>query len=862
MRLRSARFVYSLVTLTAVAVRAAAAGPTGDLETLVGDEAGRPLQGVALTIYGTGLLGVRSAKTGPDGRFVFRALSPGTFEVDAALDGHRRIRREGVVVDAGRTATVPIVLQKGSLEESVTVHGREPLIDAVRTVSQVTFDREYLEHVPVGLDARGYTSVFGTAAGVVGSQVRGSSFTDNVYLVDGADSNFPYFSSAGTTVIPSAIEQVVVQTGAFSSEFGRATGGVANVVTKSGGNEFAGTLDLRYGSGGMLSEGEHFDPDAIGYARKVGEIGVGGPIVRDKLWFFVAGGYYGSEDAPPGSPTTADRSRTTWLGKLTWQAAPSHTLTALGMQTPQDFDDYDSSPLVAPEATSHLDTTNRFVSLSYLGVLGPRLVVQAQVANFRAVSSGAPQSGDLGTRCAVGLLDGTTTRNSCLLEDNANARDVLLASATWQLGGHALRAGIDLQRVETGGLVDKPGDGIDTVAPDGSGATVTVLAQDLVSPAGLDLGGDLHAAFLQDEWRVHPRVTLHLGLRYSDAAYVNDAGRKVIRTDLVEPRIGIAWDVGGSARDVLKGTWSRFGYSSTLEVVHQGNQNMGAIDYYANETVGGYFIGAGPVPFDLDGDGIIEERAFLGSAGGPTGVVYANGGRLESPRTDEWSLSYDRQLGSSVVLGGTYVRRRTTELIEDYFDEGLGAYVIDNYPGLLREYEGVELRLRAQWPRGLAQASYVWSKTRGNQDFSIWPGVSAEYDFPALATNRWGYMSTDTRHALKANGFFRLPLAFEIAYGFTYVSGYAWTVERNVLPYGSEYPEGRGSRRLPHFSQLDLDFSRNFRIRGAELRLIASVLNVFDREAVTAVNTLEESAGEPVDYQRPRRFEVGLRCAF
>lgn len=862
MQLHPTRLVYVLVALVLIPVPDAAAGPTGDLATLVTDEVGRPLPGVALTITGTGMLGGRSARTGPDGRFVFRALLPGVFEVDAALEGHSRIRREGLVVDAGRTTTVPILLQKGSLEESVVVRGGEPLVDAVRTVSQITFDREYLEHAPVGLDARGYTSVFGTAPGVVGNQVRGGSFTDNVYLVDGADSNFPYFSSAGTTVIPSAIEQVVVQTGAFSSEFGRATGGVANVVTKSGGNDFGGTLDLRYGSGGMLSEGEHFDPDAIDYARKVGEIGVGGPIVRDKLWYFVAAGYYGSEDAPPDSPTTASRSRTTWLAKLTWQAAPSHTLTALGMRTPQDFDNVDSSPLVAPEATTRIDSTNRFASLRYLGVLGPRLVVEAQLANFRAVSSGAPQSGDLDTRCAVGLLDGTTTRNSCLLEDNANARDVLLASVTWQLGGHALRAGVDLQRVKTGGLVDKPGDGVETVAPDATGATVTVFVQDLVTPAGLDLGGDLHAVYVQDEWRVHPRVTLHLGLRYSDSVYVNDVGRKLIRTSLFEPRFGVAWDLRGDGRNVFKATWSRFGYSSTLEVVHQGNQNMAVVEYYGNESVGGYFVGAGPVPLDLDGDGIIEERVFLGSAGGPTGVVYANDGRLEAPRTEEWSLSYDRQLGSAVVVGGTYVRRRATELIEDYFDEGLGAYVVDNYPGLLREYEGVELRLRAQWSGGLATASYVWSKTRGNQDYSIWPGVSPEYDFPALATNRWGYMSTDTRHAFKANGFFRLPQAFEIAYGVTYVSGYAWTVQRNVLPYGTEYPEGRGSRRLPDFSQLDLDFSRTFRIRGTELRLIASVLNVFDREAVTAVNPLEESAGEPIDYQRPRRFEVGLRYAF
>jgi len=187
---------------------------------------------------------------------------------------------------------------------------------------------------------------------------------------------------------------------------------------------------------------------------------------------------------------------------------------------------------------------------------------------------------------------------------------------------------------------------------------------------------------------------------------------------------------------------------------------------------------------------------------------------------------------------------------------------VDNLDGLRREYEGIETRLRGQWKLGMTQASYVWSKTRGNSDYTIWPGVSPEYDYPVTSTHRWGYMSTDTRHAVKVNGFVRLPFAFEVGYGYNYVSGYAWTLERSAFPYGREYPEGRGTRRLPHFSQLDLALSRGFGVGKTDMRLILAVLNVLNDQAVTAVNPLVGVAGTPIDYQRPRRWEVGIHYSF
>jgi len=231
------------------------------------------------------------------------------------------------------------------------------------------------------------------------------------------------------------------------------------------------------------------------------------------------------------------------------------------------------------------------------------------------------------------------------------------------------------------------------------------------------------------------------------------------------------------------------------------------------------------------------------------------------PHVDEFAVSYERRLQAESAIGATYVRRRGRDLIEDTYDEASGKLIIDNLPGLATRFEAIEIRYRGQWNGFHLRGSYVWSKNEGNVWYQGY-GLNWDYDFPATSENRWGWLPTDTRHGVKVNGWWALPGGFQIGYGAVYYSGFPLTYRQPALPWGDEFPEGRGSRRLPSFRQLDLEFSKGFTIGKTDLRLYLSVINVLNAESVTAVNEYEPLAGQPTDYQKPLRLQLGMHYTF
>ncbi len=359
---------------------------------------------------------------------------------------------------------------------------------------------------------------------------------------------------------------------------------------------------------------------------------------------------------------------------------------------------------------------------------------------------------------------------------------------------------------------------------------------------------------MQDEWRVHPQLTFNLGFRYDTFNYDDDLGRSVFSSGLLQPRAGIAWDITGDAKNVVKAYGGRYSDTSLVSLPTVVNSRANATDVYANETMFG----------DLNGDGTIEERAFWYTFGGPGGSAFANGGKLDSTSVVEYQLSYERQLGASSAAGITAVRRKTYDIIEDTYDPNTGVYIIDNLPGLDRNYYGVELRYRTQWKKLYLESSYTWAKSRGNIEYT--QSLGSDFDFPALSWNRYGYLSDDTRHALRFNGYYRLPLDFQISYAWNWISGYPWTPFRPAqpeAPYGNIFLEARGSERLPRYHQLDLDFRKTFKLGGdMSLEAVFTLLNVFDTEIVTSVNGQVPQAGQALTWQTPRRFEFGARFAF
>ncbi len=847
---------------------------TGDIAVTVRSEDGAALPGVALSISGPSLLGERSGLTDADGRFTFRALPPGSYVLDCSREGRIRIQIDRIIVDVGTTSPVPVTLPTGALEETVTVTAKAPLIDVTRTTSQETYEREHLDNAVIGLESRYYQNMLDSGASIVSinalgtgvelPQIRGAEYANNLTLLDGVDVGDPIYSWAGNAVLPfDAMEQVQVQTGAFPAEFGRSTGGVVNVVTRSGGNAFSGTVDLRYGDEGLVSSGDHFDREDLTYTRGSAEATLGGPIVKDKLWFFAAYGHNRLEDAPPDAPVTGDLRRDSGLAKLTWQVAPSHKVALEYVGNWATKDNSNAALLMTPEAAGAWQRDASIWTAQYQGILGRNLVLQAQAGTFHAVSNDRSQSGDATTRCAVNLLTGLWTRNYCTLAESDRDRDVAMASVIWSRGRHGLKAGVDLQRTSNYQFTSYNGGGLDVLAPDANGVETVIHAQDVVSPEDSTSRAELGGYYVQDEWKLHSRLTANLGVRYSTYRFFNDAGDSVWRNDIWEPRLGVAWDVTGDAVNVVKASASRFGMASTLITLQYMNSQSMVINYYWNETIAGYFFGLGPTPVDINGDGTISARLYTNSSGGTAFQSFVEGGEVKIPHVDELSVSYERRLGAQSALGVTYVRRRGRDLIESYADPaGTGLYFLDNLPGLETQYDAVEAQYRGQWKGFHLRGSYVWSESQGNIAYGTLVWRTGEYDFPAVSgEDRWGWLPGDTRNAVKLNGWWTLPKGFQIGYSGVYYSGFPWTPVQQTLA-GLVFPEGRGSRRLPAYKQLDLEFSKRFPIKDTDLRLFVTVINVFNSESVIAVTTNIPYEGRPTDFQDTRRIQLGLHYSF
>jgi len=851
--------LFLLPTLRSLAIE-----QTGDLECRATGADGAPRAGVTLRLTGSNLQGERIGRTGPDGHFAFLAIPVGDYRLEASSPGFASSRVEEIRVHLGRTTSIVVPMRVLAVEETVEVTAERPLIDSARTTSLETYTDDFIARARVDSQARTYQSLFNSAAGVrasgTDSWVRGSSQIENTYLIDGVDTTDPTFGSWGVNVSAEALEEVQVQTGGFAAEFGRTTGGVLNLVTKSGGNQFSGSVDLRYRNEDLMSAGDHFDPDQNPVKQSYFDAAVGGPIVRDKLWFFVSAGAVRHDTPYATLPVSETEEGTRYLAKLTWQVTPSHKLTLQTIGDPTTTDNL-AGPQAAPEAQATLDSEGRFTSLQYQGVLAPDFILQGQLAHFDLHHDLTPMSGDTATPAVQDFLTGAITVNYTDVALLSRVRDQANVTATWRVpgSGHTLRTGIDLQETSYRQNRLFTGNRLVWYAPDGGGASTPVLLV-VQDPAGsVENSAALAAVFAQDDWRVSPKVTLQAGLRFDQVSFDDDTGRQIFTTDLLQPRLGVAVDATGDARNVFKVTASRYFYPGNLYTSEWANAHVDTRYVYANEELGGYLSGSGPVPVDLNGDGVIEPEAFLQVYGGPGGWAFANGGHLDAPRVDEYSVSYERRLTPASALGITLVRRTSSDLIEDRGD-GSGMLWIDNVPGLVRRYFGAELRYQGQWKALSWIGSYTWTRDEGNAEQIATLGDS--WDTPQTSQNRYGPLPGDLRNVVKVDGFWTMPKGFELGWAYRYRSAFPYTIYRPVAPYGSDYVGGRGAGRGPAFSQLDTSFKKYFTAGKTNLAAILSILNVLDQEAATEVARSESNAGTPLAYQLPRYFELGLRWTF
>ncbi len=357
------RFLFVLSVCLLLAPLAVFAQTTGTIEGTVTDQNGGALPGVSVDLSSPSLQGTRTATTDGSGRYRFVSLQPGRYVVTGNLSGFGNVQKAAnVTLDS--TATVNLQLSLAT-KEAITVSGEAPLIDTASTTTGSSYTAKVIDKLPVG---RNYASIVLSQPGVqidsgetqgraLGISIYGSTSAENLFIIDGVNTTNVIKGFQGKAINTEFIQEVEVKTGGYQAEYGRTTGGVVNVITKSGGNEFHGDL-FGYYNRPSMSANQKFEQtpnfsqngDALntpGFVttpqdRREGGVDFGGYAWKDRIWFYGAYDRTVTDDnVEPRVGNLAGQDfnqhflSNLWAGKLTFNVAQGTTIIGTMFSDPQ-----------------------------------------------------------------------------------------------------------------------------------------------------------------------------------------------------------------------------------------------------------------------------------------------------------------------------------------------------------------------------------------------------------------------------------------------------------------------------------------------------------------------------------------------
>jgi len=418
---------------------------TGVIEGTVVDEHGAPLPGVTVEATSPNLQGTKVAVSDAGGKFHIVFVPPGVYALKFTLQGFGTVEQSGINVGLGRSVAVSAQL-RSAFKEEVLVSGASPTIDLKSTESGLNMSTDQFQTLPA---LRNYASYAAVAAGVTldssacadagrGSanadnacmNIYGSTGAENAYYIDGINTTSVEYGVQGRNLNFEFVQELQVKTGGYEAEFGHNTGGVINVITKSGGNEYHGDVfgyDDRNSRQNNLSKQVRQESGELGsawvqsgYKRNDYGADLGGYIVKDKLWFFGAYDYVKNDSdhqiaadftkegganygfLPVGAIELDEFTRDLWSGKLTYRATDSSSfiVSAFGDPTSESGPIGGGLQRGAPgvPTVGNLgsilggnDSGGQDMTAKYEGVLGQSWVLNVQASRHRekAIPSGA-----------------------------------------------------------------------------------------------------------------------------------------------------------------------------------------------------------------------------------------------------------------------------------------------------------------------------------------------------------------------------------------------------------------------------------------------------------------------------------------
>jgi Carboxypeptidase regulatory-like domain len=710
------RTLFARVTVIASVVLLLLAGTASAQSAITGavrDATGAVLPGVTIEAASPALIErVRTAVSDAQGRFAIIDLRPGVYTVTFTVQGFNTFVQSGIDLPSNFTATVNADMKLGTLAESVTVTGASPVVDVQNAQRTTVLNRDLLDTVPV---ARMYQAEGALAVGtkVSDQNVGGARAAVNPRLtahmsvtkdttidVDGMKMNTLVGGGDSHPDHNDAMSQeITVQTAALGADVS-AGGPHLNLIPREGGNVFSGATYVGYTGGAFQSDNLSQSlidrglktPDAVDLIFDV-NVSVGGPIKRDKLWFFASHRNVGNNNIvanssyPDGSPGIYDQRVRNYTLRLTWQVNRNNKITA--------YDDYQT------KYVGHLFTSGTDVLLAsarrppvlkytdaikWTSTAGSKLVfdagfgtsVNAYREGYQPGVRKVPFTPEWYANASrVDINRNTITHAAPPELGTYNFRYMLISSMAYVTGSHAVKAGLQwhigqnwLNRNVNGDLTERFRDGVpdSVIVYNTPGRSYDLMKADL----GL---------YVQDSWTLQ-RLTINPGIRFE---YFNsaiqpravEAGRFVPARSFplvpnvpnwknLAPRFSMVYDLTGDAKTALKGSINKYNRSYTTDfanrydplVLQSDTRNWSDCDYLpGTSTCSGLLL-------RTNGDAIAQDNEIGPSNNKNLGILATRrpDPNLKRPFDIEYSLGVTREVARGVSVTGAWYRRETYRL--------------------------------------------------------------------------------------------------------------------------------------------------------------------------------------------------------
>jgi len=784
---------------------------SGAIEGVVNDRDGAALPGV--TVESLGPLGAVVAVTDINGVYRFPSLRSGVYKLTAKLDGFVTAEVPGIDLTLGRTLRVNFTLQPGTFEDTITVAADTVAIDVTKTQTATSISREEITLLPRGRD---FTDVVPLAAGAAnesqagGISVDGSSGSENRFVIDGIDTTNPQTGVSAVPMRADFIEEVQVKSAGYAAEYGGSTGGVINAISKSGGNEFHGgvlaqwqkrswggdvrpTLE-RSNTSSRIAEYNTYDKDDE--ERIDPGFFIGGPILKNKLWFF--GSY---------QPGLTDTNRTVTFinkgnytdtfkqevnvdyGALNLTANFGSVLFKIGANV-SPYEQLRSLPGVNGRSTQVLQDNYKrgregereTYSASLDVVPSESFVVSGRVGLFHSDVL------DLGVDFYPLTIENSTAsvrnpmtwpgfpaeyanplgfRNKTLIGDatatNLYEREYGGLDASWffsAAGDHTLKVGIQVENITN---EVQSGYSADRMIYYWGTTYVTTTGEEVTGDWGIfrllnistfgKVESRNDAIFIQDSWSITRNLTVNLGLRAEHERVPNYGivgPESAIEFDFDEklaPRLGFAWDINGDQKWKVYGSYGSYFDVTKYEMPRGSFGGDKWVDYYFTADTANWTLN--DVPTCTVGNNTYLDRPVC-----PGGTfIEAIDQRHNSADPDEsyidpdlqpmeqWEaqIGAEHQLTNTIKIGARYVHKELVRTIEDVgvLIPGIGSvYYIAN-PG-----EGVTTSLSSR-PFPKAKREYDALELSFDRRFADNWLARVSYTYSELYGNYSGLASSD-----------------------------------------------------------------------------------------------------------------------